>query len=71
MLPGLAQSADQILRSAGMPDRDAAPLIAPVPNGTHSADLQQNTSPMFPANPDVGLKTGIEGGQPSSSEGQP
>jgi len=72
MLPGLAQSADQILRSAGMPDRDAAPLIAPVPNGTTpSADLQQNTSPMFPANPDVGLKTGIEGGQPSSSEGQP
>ena len=60
MMPQLAQSADQILRSAGMPDKDAAPLIAPVPAGAYHADLPQNTSPLFPANPDVGLNTGIE-----------
>ena len=60
MMPQLAQSADQILRSAGMPDKDAAPLIAPVPAGAYPADLPQNTSPLFPANPDVGLNTGIE-----------
>ena len=60
MMPQLAQSADQILRSAGMPDKDAAPLIAPVPAGVPAADLPQNTSPLFPANPDVGLNAGIE-----------
>lgn len=61
LLPQLAQSADQILRSAGMPDKDAAPLIAPVPAGTQPAgDLPQNTSPLFPANPSVGINAGIE-----------
>jgi len=59
-MPQLAQSADQILRSAGMPDHDSAPLIAPVPPGTVPANLTQNTSPLFPANPDVGLNSGIE-----------
>ncbi len=59
-MPQLAQSADQILRSAGMPDHDSAPLIAPVPPGTVPANLTQNTSPLFPANPDVGLTSGIE-----------
>lgn len=63
MIPSVAQSADQILRSAGMPDHDAAPLIAQAPSGAESANLPHNTSPMFPANPDVGLRSGIEGGQ--------
>jgi len=63
MIPGVAQSADQILRSAGMPDHDAAPLIAQAPAGSESANLPRNTSPLLPANPDVGLRSGIEGGQ--------
>ena len=60
LMPQLAQSADQILSSAGMPDHDAAPLIAPTPSVVHGADLPQNTSPLFPANPDVGINSGIE-----------
>jgi len=61
LMPQLAQSADQIPRSAGMPDKDAAPLIAPVPAGTQPAGgLPQNTSPLFPANPGVGINAGIE-----------
>jgi len=66
MIPGVAQSADQILRSAGMPDHDAAPLIANAPASAVSADLPRNTSPLYPANPEnpaVGLNQGIEGGQ--------
>ena len=63
MVPGVAQAADQILRSAGMPDHDAAPLIAQTTAGAGSVNLQQNTSPLYPANPDVGLRSGIEGGQ--------
>jgi uncharacterized phage infection (PIP) family protein YhgE len=63
MIPGVAQSADQILRSAGMPDHDAAPLIAHAPAGAGSVNLRHNTSPLYPANPDVGLRSGIEGGQ--------
>lgn len=63
MIPGVAQSADQILRSAGMPDHDAAPLVAHAPAGAGSVNLRHNTLPLYPANPDVGLRSGIEGGQ--------
>ena len=63
MVPGVALSADQILRSAGMPDHDAAPLIAQASAGAESANLPQNTSPLYPANPDVGMRSGIEGGE--------
>lgn len=69
MVPGVAQSADQILRSAGMPDHDAAPLIASAPAGTVAADLPQNTSPLFPANPGVGMLDGIEGGNATQQGG--
>ena len=60
LMPQLARAADQILGSAGMPDKDAVPLIAPVPAGVQHTDLPQNTSPLLPANPDVGLKSGFE-----------
>lgn len=62
LMPQLARAADQILGSAGMPDKDAVPLIAPVPAGVQHTDLPQNTSPLLPANPDVGLKSGFESG---------
>jgi len=69
MIPGVAQSADQILRSAGMRDHDAAPLIAHAPAGAESVNLRHNTSPLYPANPDVGLRSGIEGGQEPQPRG--
>lgn len=63
MIPSVAPVADQILKSAGMQDHDAPPLIAPAPAGTQAATLPANTHPLFPANPDVGMQSGIEGGQ--------
>jgi len=45
--PGVAPAADQVLKSAGFEDQDAAPIVAgpiiPAP------PIPQNTSPMFPA----------------------
>ncbi len=57
--PGVAGSADQVLKSAGFEDRDEAPIVAPVNGsidllgrrqrpGTQQPEVQQNTSPMFP-----------------------
>ena len=46
-MPGIAGSADQVLRSAGFEDQDQAPIVADGPI-TAPVPVQQNTSPMFP-----------------------
>lgn len=56
--PMIAQSADQVARSVGFQDQDAAPIIAPV--NAPAEYLPHNTSPMFPAHPDTGINSGIE-----------
>ena len=67
--PATSGLADQLLRSAGYVDRDAAPIVpqAPpgMPMGLPNVKMEQNTSPLFPprpAEPDEGMNTGIEGG---------
>lgn len=62
IMPGIAPVADQILRSAGMEDHDAPPLVAAAPAGTTGVALSRNTSPLYPTNPDIGMRSGIEGG---------
>lgn len=63
MVPAIAPLADKIYRSAGGQDHDAAPIIPEpaVPMPTTPPDT--NTHPLFPANPDVGMMAGIDGGQ--------
>lgn len=65
MNPAIAPVADDMLGSASFVDANAAPVIPSMPAGTPAIEVPQNTSPMFPANPDVGLNTGIETGQPA------
>lgn len=60
--PSIAPVADQIWRSAGGTDADAAPAIPGVALGTQSVEMPKNTSPGFPPNPDVGMMQGIESG---------
>lgn len=57
--PLTAGLADALLRSAGYEDQDAAPIV-PQPGLAISADLPTNSNPMTPANPGVGLMSGIE-----------
>lgn len=70
-VPQVASIADQILGSAGMPDANATPLVAqpeqavdmPGESAQEAINAPQNTSPMLPpvpAEPDVGINTGIE-----------
>jgi hypothetical protein len=64
MNPAIAPMADSMLLSAGMKDQDAAPIIPAAPAGVVATEgIPQNTSPLFPANPAVGLNDGIEGGE--------
>ena len=67
MTPQLAPMIDQMLKSAGFEDKDAPPVVAgpamPVPGQELlAADQQapQNTNPLTPANPGVGMQAGIE-----------
>lgn len=62
MNPALAPMGDDILRSSGFEDQDAAPILPDVPstNGYEVAELPENTNPLTPANPGVGLNAGIE-----------
>lgn len=60
--PAIAPVADQMLGSASFVDADQPPAIPAMAEGTPVIDVPQNTSPMFPANPDVGVSTGIETG---------
>ena len=58
--PATSGLADGLLRSAGYVDRDAAPIVPEAPAGLPSVDMPENTNPMTPANPGVGLNTGIK-----------
>lgn len=60
--PRAATPADNLLRSAGFQDQDAAPIVPQVAGGAPGLPMPQNTHPAFPANPDVGMRAGIEGG---------
>lgn len=57
-IPGLAGSADALLKSAGYQDQDAAPIIAEP--GIYVPEPEANTNPLTPTNPDVGMNEGIE-----------
>lgn len=64
MNPAVAPMADAMLLSAGFKDSNAAPIIPSVLAGVDAAQgFPQNTSPLFPANPAVGINDGIEGGE--------
>ena len=64
-VPGVTPVADAIAKSAGFEDMDQPPIYPAnvsqqqIPE---QAQIPQNTSPMFPANPDVGMNRGIESG---------
>lgn len=61
LTPQAAALADALLRSAGYVDRDAAPIVPEAPPGL-AAEMPaepENSHPLFPANPDVGLDTGL------------
>ncbi len=60
-MPATASLADALLLSAGYVDHDAAPIV-PEYTGTvlSEPDLPNNTNPLTPANPGVGLNAGIE-----------
>lgn len=62
--PASAALADALLRSGGYVDKDAAPIVPEAPAGLPAPALDQpeNTHPLYPANPDVGLTTGLHDG---------
>ena len=62
MQPGVAQAADEIAKSSGFVDQNAAPLIPQIQPGTTALPPETNTNPMTPANPAAGMNLGIEGG---------
>ena len=62
--PAIAPVADQLLRTAGYQDSDAAPLVAQPEVAMSPADMPENTNPLTPPNPQVGLTQGIEAGIP-------
>ncbi len=65
-VPGVVPIADEIAKSAGFADMNAAPIYpapAAVPQGAEVEPVRQNTSPMFPAHaagPGEGMMQGIE-----------
>lgn len=72
-LPQTAPLADALLKSGGYVDHDAAPIVPNVPQmDMPTPDLEQNTSPMFPARPqsaDAGMMNGIETAEADSVSG--
>ena len=62
-VPQTAALADQLLKSAGYVDNDAAPIVPEVQTGLPAEVMPTNTSPMLPAvpaSPQVGVNDGIE-----------
>lgn len=60
-IPQTAGLADSLLKSAGYQDQDAPPIVPEVEQlMDQPATLPDATNPLTPANPGVGLKTGIE-----------
>ena len=63
MSPAVAPLADKLLRSAGFQDKDAAPIVPEIAAPMEGiAPPEHNTNPLYPANPNVGMNRGIEGG---------
>jgi hypothetical protein len=65
-VPGVTPVADAIAKSAGFEDQDAGPIYPADVQQQQipaTAQIPQNTSPQFPANPDVGINAGLESGQ--------
>ncbi len=60
--PSIAPMADQMLKSAGFEDHDAAPIMPNAPENAQAVPMPTNTNPLTPANPAVGVNAGIEGG---------
>ena len=63
--PPIAPVADDMLGSAGFVDANQAPAIPALPALVPSVEVPQNTSPLFPPNPEVGISAGIETGIPA------
>lgn len=62
---GVAPVADQLLRSAGYKDSDAAPIVAQPAQAIGPVVMPpENTNPLTPPNPQVGALQGIESGLP-------
>lgn len=64
-MPAIAGPADQLLRSAGFEDQDAAPIVQE-PAGAELAAIPppaENTNPLTPTNPGVGITAGMESGE--------
>jgi len=59
-VPATAPLSDALLASAGFVDKDGAPIVPAVPEGLPSVDLPENTDPLTPASPAVGVAEGIE-----------
>jgi hypothetical protein len=62
LMPQIAPMADQMLKSAGFEDQDAAPIVPEAAPGAQGVPLPANTNPITPTNPAVGMTAGIEGG---------
>lgn len=64
-IPQIAGMADQMLKSAGFEDQDAPPIVAEPAGITPGAipAPAENTNPLTPTNPGVGLTAGIESGE--------
>lgn len=61
--PQAAALADALLRSAGYVDADAAPIVPEAPPGLSAPvddQIPQNTHPLAPANPGVGMTRGLQ-----------
>lgn len=64
--PGVTPVADAIARSAGFEDQDGDTIYpdpGPAQQLPPGAQIPQNTSPAFPANPEQGMLQGIESGE--------
>lgn len=61
-MPAVAPLADKLLRSAGFEDQDAAPIVpeTAAPALALEGVMPNNTNPLTPANPAVGMRRGIE-----------
>lgn len=72
MNPAAAPLADQLLRSGGFQDRDAAPIVPALPANASTTPpdtpvVEASTNPLTPANPGVGRLDGFEGGETGDS----
>jgi len=57
-MPSTSALAEQLLKSAGFEDQDAAPLV-PTVDPSQVQPPPENTNPLTPDNPDVGMNVGM------------